>query len=160
MAHLKLVTVPNELLHTPCDPIDPAIILEPDVQQLILDMKETMHVENGVGLAAPQIGQLIRLMIVDLAEDGVTAFVNPIITSFSKKQRESEEGCLSIPGVFGVVMRSETIDIEALTTDGEPIQSTLTGYDAIVFQHELDHLNGILFTDPDRLIRYTTHTRL
>jgi len=160
MAHLKLVLVPNEILHTPCDPIDPANLQDPLFQTLISDMKKTMKHENGVGLAAPQIGKLIRLMIVDLEDRGPTAFINPIIIGSSPHKVESEEGCLSIPKVFGYVSRSKEVDIEALGEDGKTIKTTFKDYDSIVYQHELDHLNGILFTDPDRLIRYTTHTPL
>lgn len=160
MALLKLVLVPNEILHTPCDPIDPQELQKEEFQALIKDMKQTMKHENGVGLAAPQIGKLIRLMIVDLEDSGPTAFINPIIVGSSPHKVESEEGCLSIPKVFGIVSRSTEVDIEALGDDGQTIKTTLKGFDAIVYQHELDHLNGVLFTDPDRLIRYTTRTPL
>ncbi|MDX9892997.1 MAG: peptide deformylase [Patescibacteria group bacterium] len=114
--------------------------------QLLLDMETTMKAEDGVGLAAPQIGKNIKLTVINTA-DGTLALINPKITRKSLKKEEMEEGCLSLPGIFGRVKRSYKIKVTALDKNGRKVKFKASGYFARVIQHEVDHLNGILFID-------------
>ncbi|MFD0959383.1 peptide deformylase [Paenibacillus chungangensis] len=118
-----------------------------NLQKLLKDMAETMYDANGVGLAAPQIGILKRVIVVDVGdESGLVEMVNPVIL-----EREGEqigpEGCLSIPGINGDVRRAERIVVEGQDAAGERFTIEAKGYFARAFQHEIDHLNGILFTE-------------
>ncbi len=119
------------------------------LNKLVNDMFETMYSASGIGLASPQIGLLKRLIIIDTYEEGEKfAFANPKITWKSDESNVMKEGCLSIPGVEGEVRRSERIKIKANDPyTGEEVEKELSGLPARVFQHELDHLNGVLFID-------------
>ncbi len=115
------------------------------VLMLLDDMKETLQVEEGVGLAAPQVGVLRRIAIVGF--DGrYYELINPRILHFSGEQIE-EEGCLSVPGVRGLVKRPETIKVTYVDRDGKRHKEEITGLTARVFCHEIDHLDGVLFVD-------------
>jgi len=119
----------------------------PEIRKTIADMIDTMYDEVGLGLAAPQIGVPLRLMVV--ADDEgreARALVNPIITE-QGGEVVAEEGCLSIPGVFAPVKRAEWVRLEAEDPEGRAVALTARGLRARVFQHELDHLDGVLFTD-------------
>ena len=116
------------------------------MQAFIDDMIETMKVENGVGIAAPQVGTNKRVIIVD-AGDGPTPFINPKIVSRSRQKIESEEGCLSVPGLRGLVSRPQKIKVEYLNRSGDQKILNAEGFLATVFQHEYDHLIGKLYTD-------------
>ena len=115
---------------------------------LIDDMFETMHAAQGIGLAAPQVGRAERIAVVDV-EGGKQplALINPEIVSLSSRTEKSEEGCLSIPDVFGDVERPESTVVRALDRDGRMIEITASGLLARCLQHEIDHLNGKLFID-------------
>lgn len=119
------------------------------LQKLIDDMFETMYEANGIGLAAPQVGILRRIMVVDTGEEGEKmALVNPKLIWASDDRCSMKEGCLSIPGVEGEVIRPETIRIKANDpATGEELTIEATALLARVFQHEMDHLNGVLFID-------------
>jgi len=121
------------------------------LRRLAQDMFDTMYEADGVGLAAPQVGLLTRLIVVDPREQGVepVALVNPRVVELGGDTDRAEEGCLSIPGVRDVVERPVKATVEALDLDGEPIRIEAEGLLARVLQHEIDHLEGILF--PDRL---------
>ena len=110
-------------------------------------MIETMKQEKGVGLAAPQIGLNKRLFVGQMENGSIEAFFNPKIISVSETMVKSEEGCLSIPQTFGLVLRHKKVKIKAIDRKKQKIQLTATGLLAIIFQHEIDHLNGILFID-------------
>lgn len=111
------------------------------------NMIETMKAENGVGLAAPQVGISKRVIVVDDGEDfSPTVVVNPEIIEAKGEQFE-EEGCLSVPGVMGRVRRAEFIRVRGYDVKGNPLDFTAEGMAAVIFQHEIDHLNGILFID-------------
>ncbi|OGL70436.1 peptide deformylase [Candidatus Uhrbacteria bacterium RIFCSPHIGHO2_02_FULL_47_44] len=125
---------------------------------LTRDLIETMRVENGIGIAAPQIGVHKRMIIVDVGNNKPQAFFNPKITSKSFTKIESEEGCLSVPGVFGIVKRHRSVTVTAQNIKGLNETFRAEGLMAIVFQHEIDHLDGILFID--KVLRYTTHPKL
>ncbi|MDR3653659.1 MAG: peptide deformylase [Paludibacter sp.] len=134
----------------------------PGLETLITNMYETMYHAEGVGLAAPQVGLSIRLVVIDLApfkEDDPelgafkTVMINPIITERSAQEVSGEEGCLSIPGIHETVMRAERIKIEYLDADFKEHFEEFDGYKARVIQHEYDHLEGHLFTDKVTPIR-------
>ena len=118
-------------------------------RQLIRDMFETMYAEEGVGLAAPQVGISERIIVVDPQQDDLPAFalVNPVILEFSKETEKGEEGCLSIPGVRDLVERSYHIIARGVTPEGEERHLDLEGLPARIVQHEVDHLDGVLFID-------------
>lgn len=118
---------------------------------LVKDMEETMrHEGNGVGLAAPQVGILKRVIVVDIGE-GLIALANPVIKSKSGEQVRAE-GCLSVPGVFGEVKRPQKVVVEGLDMEGKKITVEGEGMLAVVLCHEIDHLDGVLFTD--KVIKY------
>lgn len=112
---------------------------------LINDMAETMYAVDGVGLAAPQIGEPIRVIVAD-AGDGLIALVNPVITKTDGEDIEVE-GCLSIPGVTGYVKRYAQVQVQGLNEKGKPVKIQADGLLARILQHEIDHLDGILFID-------------
>ena len=117
-----------------------------DIKQIIADMTETMWHQVGIGLAAPQVGLPYRILVMDDGKGGAQTLINPEIESRSGTVRE-EEGCLSLPGVFGVVERSKTITVKATDADGTSVSFEATGLKARIVQHELDHLDGVLFID-------------
>ena len=128
----------------------------PNLPALIENMFETMHYADGVGLAAPQIGLSIRLLVIDLAalhDDDPElakfkiAMINPVMLEMSEEEVEANEGCLSIPGISEKVFRSEWIKIQYLDADFKSHTEEFEGYKARVIQHEYDHLEGSLFTD-------------
>ncbi|MGM0500102.1 MAG: peptide deformylase [Bacillota bacterium] len=113
---------------------------------LIDNMFETMYAEDGIGLAAPQIGISKRIAVVDIREDNKIVLINPEIIAEEGKAI-MEEGCLSIPGETGDVIRSQNIKVKSLDRKGNEIEFEAEGYEARAIQHEIDHLNGILFID-------------
>ena len=115
---------------------------------LLDDMKETMYSAHGIGLAAPQIGELLRVTVIDVSEDGddPLEFINPIITT-KDGTVPSEEGCLSIPDFRETITRAEWITVDAQNRHGESFQVEADGLLAICLQHEIDHLDGVLFID-------------
>ena len=119
----------------------------PAIRRLADDMIETMYDEVGIGLAAPQIGASVRLLVVGDEEGrGAQVMVNPVITEQGGTVT-AEEGCLSLPGFFAPVTRAQWVKLEAQDLDGHPIALTARGLRARVFQHEIDHLDGVLFID-------------
>jgi peptide deformylase len=119
----------------------------PELRAIIADMIDTMYDEVGIGLAAPQVGISLRLMVVGDEEGrGAQALVNPVIVEQGGTVT-AEEGCLSIPGIFAQVTRSEWVRIEAQDEEGRPLSIRARGLRARVFQHEMDHLDGVLFID-------------
>ena len=129
----------------------------PQLKELIADMWETLADSEGIGLAAPQIGKSIRLSVIDLdvISDDLPeykgfrkVFINPHIIEYDESQTDSsEEGCLSLPPLRGTVQRYPKVQISYLKADGTPVTEQVEGYSAIIFQHECDHLDGILYTD-------------
>jgi peptide deformylase len=123
-----------------------------DLKTLVRDMFETMYYAEGVGLAAPQIGRSLQLLVMDTRnevepEAGRLALVNPRITQASRATERGTEGCLSIPGVDEQVDRALQIVVEGQDVDGREIELVAEGFTARVLQHEIDHLNGVLFID-------------
>ncbi len=119
----------------------------PQVRAIIADMTETMYDEVGIGLAAPQVGISLRLIVISDEEGrGVQALLNPAIVDRGGEVT-GEEGCLSIPGVFAPVTRAAWVKVEARSVDGTPLTINARGLRARVLQHEIDHLDGVLFID-------------
>ncbi|MHB1095131.1 MAG: peptide deformylase [Gemmatimonadaceae bacterium] len=117
-----------------------------DIRRLIDDMFETMYAANGIGLAAPQVGRTERVCVVDV--DGAAyALVNPEVARMTGPKAKAEEGCLSIPDVYGDVERPAHVTVQALDRDGASFEVTAEGLLARCFQHEIDHLHGKLFLD-------------
>ncbi len=117
------------------------------IRQILDDMVETMHKYNGVGLAAPQIGLLKRLIVIDLYDDkGPIKLVNPEIIK-EKGEQEVEEGCLSFPNKYGKIVRPAQVTVVALDENGKEVKINAKGLLAQALSHEIDHLNGILFVD-------------
>ncbi|MFA6522154.1 MAG: peptide deformylase [Patescibacteria group bacterium] len=143
---LKILTNPNEVLRRVARDLSVEELSTPAMQTLIDEMGKTMLQEDGVGLAAPQIGNSIRLISV-ATNDEPQAFVNPKIVRHSFRKVKGEEGCLSVPGVVGTVARYPRVTVEALDRFGRAVVVRASGLSAIVFQHEIDHLDGILFID-------------
>ena len=152
---LKIVTIPNPILTTKTKPVEK---IDRSILTLVNDMIETCRKAQGIGLAAPQIGKSIRLCIINLEHLGVAPFalINPKITKKSWKKSEMEEGCLSIPGIYGIVRRPEKIKVKASNLLGRENELEADGLLARVIQHEIDHLDGILITS--KLVRETDGT--
>lgn len=156
MTVLEIVTLPDKILRQKARPVTN---FDDDLQQLIDDMIETMREAPGVGLAAPQIGQSMRLTVIEtlpeLDEEGneieesreLFVIANPEIVWRSRKMVEGIEGCLSIPGYVGEVERHEEIRVRAQDRHGRNIKIKAKGWTARIFQHEIDHLNGVLYID-------------
>lgn len=120
-----------------------------DVRALIADMFDTMYAEDGVGLAAPQVGLGQRVIVVDPREENVTPFalVNPRVLELGAELDRAEEGCLSLPGLKEIVERPGTVVVEGLDRSGGRVRIAAAGLLARILQHEVDHLDGILFID-------------
>jgi len=117
-----------------------------EIKELIFNMKETLTAEQGAGLAAPQVNVSKKVIIIN-TQHGQTAFINPQITSKSLKKTKDKEGCLSFPGLWLDIKRSKEIKVKALNENGKEISLKAKDFSARVFQHEIDHLNGILFIE-------------
>jgi peptide deformylase len=134
------------------EPAQEVVGLGEDVKVLVKDMLETMYHAEGIGLAAPQVGVSSRVIVVDLrgAEEdpvGLVALVNPRVVESSRKKDRAPEGCLSIPGMEEVVERPSSVTVEGLDPEGEPVFLEVSGLLARALQHEIDHLDGVLFID-------------
>ncbi len=143
MAKLQIRKLGDEALRKACRPVD---AITPRILTLLDDMVETMRVANGVGLAAPQVGILRRIVVIEVEPGEVIELINPKIVAFSGEQ-EGQEGCLSVPGQWGIVKRPLHVTVQATNRHGKPIE--ITGHDLLArcFCHELDHLDGTLYID-------------
>ena len=143
---LPVITTPDPFLKERSKEITKEQLQSKEIQEFCDTMIETMKVECGIGLAAPQIGKHWRIIAV--TRDGVPEiFANPEITKRSLRKVKNEEGCLSVPTLTGIVQRPRAITLKALDRNGEDMTIETDTFDAIIFQHEIDHLDGILFTD-------------
>ncbi len=160
----QIVTLPEPVLRRKAKPVTK---FDKNLQTLIDDMIETMREAPGVGLAAPQVGVSEQLAVIEYAEEEddedetegaeenskpskpkqLFVIVNPEIVKASEEKVNGIEGCLSIPGLVGEVERHETIQVKGLNRFGKPLKLKVDGWMARIFQHEIDHLNGVLFTD-------------
>ena len=144
MAVLKMRRYGDPALRRRAEPVGP---VTPELRKLASDMIDTMYDEAGIGLAAPQVGVSLRLMVVgDERGRDPRPLINPVIAE-QGGEVTAEEGCLSLPGIFAEVTRAEWVRLDAHDLDGEPVSIRARGLQARVFQHELDHLDGILFID-------------
>ena len=151
MAVREIITIPHPTLKRNARKVTD---FGPKLQTLIDDMVDTMRAEPGVGLAAPQVNIALRVIVVEFGDDEdetvplrLYTVVNPEIVRSSRETVTGTEGCLSIPGIVGDVERSEAITVKGLTRRGQPMKIKAQGWLARIFQHEIDHTNGILFTD-------------
>lgn len=155
MALRKIVTLPDPVLKRKAHAVT---TFDKNLHALIEDMVETMRAAPGVGLAAPQIGLSDRLIVVEYyekeqdeeneeAQKKVWALINPEIVKASPEMVMGIEGCLSIPGLVGEVERHTEVQVKGLNRHGKPVRIKAKGWLARIFQHEIDHLNGILFTE-------------
>ena len=148
MALLPILEFPDPRLRTVAAPVDLPHVASPEFQQLLDDMFETMYAAPGIGLAASQVDVHQRFMVIDVSEekDQPLVFINPEITERSGEQ-VCQEGCLSVPGIFADVTRSDTITVKAIGRDGQSFQMQVDDLLAVCVQHEMDHLLGKLFVD-------------
>lgn len=146
---LDIISYPDPRLRQKCQPVEQ---IGPEIRELAANMLETMYHAPGVGLAAPQVGQNIRMLVMDASpQDGdpePRVFINPILEPAGELIVSEKEGCLSVPlGFRADVPRYSIVHVRAMDLDGNQIDENLLGFDAIVLQHEADHLDGTLFID-------------
>lgn len=151
MAVREIVSLPHPVLRKKARKVTE---VGDDIQELIDDMVETMRQAPGVGLAAPQVNVSQRIIVVEYGDEEdetkppkLYTLINPEITRFSQETVLGTEGCLSIPKLVGEVERSATVTVKALNRQGKPVKIKAEGWLARIFQHEIDHLDGIVFTD-------------
>jgi len=145
MARLDILHYPDARLHTVAKPV---ATVDARIRKLVDDMAETMYAAPGIGLASTQVDVHERVIVIDISEthDALQVFINPEIVAQSG-QEESEEGCLSVPGIFDRVRRAERVTVRALDREGKPFQLEADGLLAVCIQHEMDHLMGKVFVD-------------
>jgi len=157
MAVRKIIRMGHPTLRTLAQPVPDAAIGSDELERLIEDMVDTLHDYGGIGLAAPQIDEPLRLALIeipggpsrygDIEALPLTTFINPEITVLNPAVAGYWEGCLSIPGLRGFVERPQHVRVDYTSVTGETAQLELTGFWATVFQHEFDHLDGALYID-------------
>lgn len=143
MAKLKIVKVGDDILRKRCRPVEE---ITPKTLRLLDDMAETMRAAQGVGLAAPQVGILRRIVVIEVEEGNLIELINPKIIAYAGEQ-EGTEGCLSVPNKWGTVKRPMHVTVRALNRHGEEFEITGSEFLARAFCHELDHLDGKLYID-------------
>ena len=148
MSIKPLVILPDPLLRLVSKPVDRA---DAPLRKLAADMLDTMYDAPGIGLAAIQVGEPIRMLVIDLAKEGENpapqVFINPEIVESGDERSVYEEGCLSIPDYYAEVERPATVRVKYLDREGKLQETEADGLLAICLQHEIDHLNGVLFID-------------
>lgn len=147
----KITTFPEDVLRQDAEPVD---VFDDDLAKLIDDMVDTMREAPGVGLAAPQIGISKRIIVVEFGDEEddsipkqLYVMINPEIIKESNDKVPGIEGCLSVPGVVGKVNRSRAVTVRGQNIHGKPVKIRAQGWLARIFQHEVDHINGVLYTD-------------
>lgn len=145
MPILGILTYPDPRLHEISEPVAE---VDTDVVRLVDDMAETMYKAPGIGLAAPQVDVLKRVIVIDISDnrDQLQVFINPEIV-VREGEQEYEEGCLSVPGIYAPIQRAEHIRVRALDRSGESFELDADGLLAVCIQHEIDHLDGKVFVD-------------
>lgn len=149
----EVVKLPTTTLRERSVEVDPAIITTPEFQAYLDELIATMFAEDGVGIASPQVGKNIRAIVVNSGKHGPECYMNPEILKTSEAMIESQEGCLSVyepdgqKKVWGTIQRHKKIMVKALNRLGRTVEMELRDFPAIVMQHEIDHLNGVLFID-------------
>lgn len=145
----EILTQGNPVLSQISEEVTLEALASAETQQLIIDMKHTLRHSGGIGLAAPQVGSLVRIIALT---DPLLVIVNPVLTPVGEDQCSSIEGCLSVPGMTGEVSRHSTVRVQGMDPSGNPVDITCTKQRAVVLQHEVDHLNGILYTERARAV--------
>ena len=145
MALLPILHYPDPRLHTRARPV---ALVDAGIRKLAAEMAETMYAAPGIGLAATQVDVHQRLLVLDISEDKsqLQVFINPEIL-WQEGACEGEEGCLSVPGIYETVKRSERVKVRAQGLDGQPFEVTADGLLAVCLQHEIDHLDGKVFIE-------------
>ena len=143
MAKLQIRKVGDDVLRKICRPVEE---ITPRILTLLDDMTETMRAANGVGLAAPQVGILRRIAVVETEPGEVFELINPKIVATAGEE-EGAEGCLSVPGRYGLVKRPQHVTVRAMNRNGEELEITVHDFQARAFCHEIDHLDGHLYID-------------
>jgi len=143
---LPILTLPNPNLRQKSKDVSPDKIQDPDFQVWLDDLIETMHKADGVGIAAPQVDWPIRVFVA-MNDQVENIIINPKVLKKSWRRTAGEEGCLSVPGKYGMVNRHHKFKISCLNRNGEEVIYDVKGFFARVLQHELDHLDGVLFID-------------
>lgn len=157
MAVRKVIRMGHPVLRQPARPLTTDEIRSDELRRLIADMIDTLHDYGGIGLAAPQVAEPIRLAIIEIEGDGsrygeipsipLTVFINPQLEVVDPAAKGFWEGCLSVPGLRGYVERPQNVHVRYLDIDGRERELELEGFLATVFQHEFDHLDGVLYID-------------
>lgn len=141
---MKILEYPNETLRKKCEEVkDPTSV---EIKQLILEMTQTLRANDGLGLAAPQVGKNLQICVIEI-ENELFVLINPEIKNLSKEKIASQEGCLSLPNKFLEINRHKRIKVKATDTNGKKQIIRARGLLARVIQHEIDHLNGVLIVD-------------
>ncbi|MFP4490683.1 MAG: peptide deformylase [Spirochaetaceae bacterium] len=141
---LQIYTIGEDVLRKSCSPVEE---VNEDIIDLAHTMLEKMYTDDGLGLAAPQVGVEKRIFVCHVQNDQARIFINPQLIGTSQEQSSYEEGCLSIPGVYADVTRPSSISVQALNERGRPFNLEAHGMLARVILHEMDHLKGVLFID-------------
>ena len=152
---LKVARIGHPVIRSAARDVPPEVLASPDFQHLVDDMVDTMHEYDGVGLAGPQVHLGLRVAVLEVpASDErsreavpLTVLVNPVVTPLGEEKEQAWEGCLSIPGLRGVVPRWKRLRLEALDRQGQPYTVEADGFFARVIQHECDHLEGGVYLD-------------
>ncbi len=148
MAILRVAQMGHPVLRQVARPVDADELASPNFQRFLDDMLETMGEYDGAGLAAPQVHESVRVVVLILDPDeGPEFLINPVIRPVSDLRTRSAEGCLSVAGMRGVVDRAAHVRVDAYDRDGKPKAYVLKGFPAVVVQHECDHLDGVLYVD-------------
>ena len=145
MSKLPILQYPDERLHTIAQPVAQ---IDDQIHKLVRDMAQTMYAADGIGLAATQVNVHLRIILVDVSEKGnqLLVLINPEVIKMGGKE-EFEEGCLSVPDVYETVNRAAWIRVRALDLNGKPFELQADGLKAMCIQHELDHLQGMVFVE-------------
>ncbi len=145
MALLNILHYPDDRLHLKAKPV---AVVDERIQRLVDDMLETMYEAHGIGLAATQVNVHERIVVIDVSEDRTEprTFINPVIVE-KRGDCESEEGCLSVPGIYDSVKRAQWVRVEALDRNGQPFVLEADDLLGICIQHEIDHLDGKVFVE-------------
>jgi peptide deformylase len=155
MSILKVARIAHPVLRSPAKPVAKAAFRDPLFQKLVDDMRETMYEYEGVGLAAPQVHEGLRLAVIEVPADDERSraevpffvLVNPVVTPLGDERESGWEGCLSIPDLRGVVPRLKRLKLDALDRNGKPYSLEAQDFFARVIQHECDHLDGNVYLD-------------
>lgn len=155
MSILKVARIAHPVLRSPAKPVPKEAFRDEHFQKLVDDMRETMYEYDGVGLAAPQVHEALRLAVIEVpgsderarAEVPFLVLVNPVITPLGDERENGWEGCLSVPDLRGVVPRWKQVKLDALDRDGKPYSLEAQDFFARVVQHECDHLDGNVYLD-------------